>query len=80
MCASFSAKLLATRELALGADGATVSTDLTFDLPDAGPRVLRFAVAPLPGEANARNAPTTPPIVGPVRGTLFERDLATFLL
>ena len=49
------AKLLATRELALGADGATVSTDLTFDLPDAGPRVLRFAVAPLPGEANARN-------------------------
>jgi uncharacterized membrane protein len=48
-------KLLATRELALGADGATVSTDLTFDLPDAGPRVLRFAVAALPGEANARN-------------------------
>ena len=49
------AKLLATRELALGADGATVTTDLTFDLPDAGPRVLRFQVAPLPGEVNPRN-------------------------
>ena len=49
------AKLLATRELVLGADGATVSTDITFDLPDAGPRVLRFQVAPLPGEANPRN-------------------------
>jgi uncharacterized membrane protein len=48
-------KLLATRELVLGADGATVSTELTFDLPDAGPRVLRFQVAPLPGEVNARN-------------------------
>jgi hypothetical protein len=48
-------KLLATRDLQLGADGATVSTDLTFDLPDAGPRLLRFQVAPLPGEANARN-------------------------
>src|SRR5580692_7689734 len=48
-------KLLATRELTLGADGATVSTDLTFDLPDAGPRVLRFQVAPLPGEGNQRN-------------------------
>jgi uncharacterized membrane protein len=48
-------KLLATRELTLGADGATVSTDLTFDLPDAGPRVLRFQVAPLPGEGNVRN-------------------------
>ncbi len=48
-------KLLATRDLPLGADGATVSTDLTFDLPDAGPRLLRFQVAPLPGEANARN-------------------------
>ena len=48
-------KLLATRELALGADGATVSTDLTFDLPDAGPRVLHFAVTALPGEANVRN-------------------------
>jgi uncharacterized membrane protein len=49
------AKLLATHDLVLGADGATVSTDLTFDLPDAGPRVLRFAVTPLPGEGNARN-------------------------
>ena len=49
------ARLLATRELTLGADGATVSTELTLDLPDAGPRVLRFAVAPLPGEANTRN-------------------------
>jgi uncharacterized membrane protein len=49
------ARLLATREFALGADGATVSTDLTFDLPEAGPRVLRFAVAALPGEANAGN-------------------------
>jgi uncharacterized membrane protein len=48
-------KLLATRDLQLGADGATVSTDLTFDLPDAGPRLLRFQVTPLPGEANARN-------------------------
>ena len=49
------AKLLATRELVLGADGATVSTDVTFDLPDAGPKVLRFQVAPLPGEGNTRN-------------------------
>jgi uncharacterized membrane protein len=49
------AKLLATHDLVLGADGATVSTDLTFDLPDAGPRVLRFAVTPLPGEGNGRN-------------------------
>ncbi|HEV2701026.1 MAG TPA: hypothetical protein VGV09_05320, partial [Steroidobacteraceae bacterium] len=49
------AKLLATRELVLGADGATVSSDITFDLPDAGPRVLRFQVAPLAGEANSRN-------------------------
>ena len=48
-------KLLATREVSLGADGATVSTDLTFDLPDAGPRLLRFQVAQLPGEANVRN-------------------------
>jgi uncharacterized membrane protein len=48
-------RLLATRDLILGADGATVSADLTFDLPDAGPRVLRFAVTPLPGEANVRN-------------------------
>ncbi|HTY93512.1 MAG TPA: glutamine amidotransferase, partial [Steroidobacteraceae bacterium] len=48
-------KLLATRELTLGPDGATVSTELTFDLPDAGPRVLRFQVAPLPGETNGRN-------------------------
>jgi uncharacterized membrane protein len=48
-------KLLATRELVLGADGATVRTDLTFDLPDAGPRVLRFQVTALPGEANPRN-------------------------
>ncbi len=48
-------KLLATRELSLGADGAVVSTDLTFDLPDAGPRLLRFQVAPVPGEANAHN-------------------------
>ncbi len=48
-------RLLATHDLVLGAQGATVSTDLTFDLPDAGPRVLRFAVAGLPGEANTRN-------------------------
>jgi len=48
-------KLLATREVSLGADGATVSTDLTFDLPEAGPRLLRFQVAPIPGEGNARN-------------------------
>jgi uncharacterized membrane protein len=48
-------KLLATRDLLLGADGATVSTELTFDLPDAGPRLLRFQVAALPGEGNARN-------------------------
>ncbi len=48
-------KLLATRELALGADGATVSVDMTFDLPDAGPRSLRFEVAPLPGEGNTHN-------------------------
>jgi uncharacterized membrane protein len=48
-------KLLATRELSLGADGTTVSTDLTFDLPEAGPRLLRFQVAPLPGEGNVRN-------------------------
>ena len=48
-------KLLATRDLLLGADGATVSTDVTFDLPDAGPRLLRFQVTPLAGEANARN-------------------------
>ncbi len=48
-------RLLATRELVLGADGATVSTDVTFDLPDAGPRVLRFLVAPLPGEGNTLN-------------------------
>jgi uncharacterized membrane protein len=48
-------KLLATREVLLGADGATLSTDLTFDLPDAGPRLLRFQVAQLPGEANVRN-------------------------
>jgi len=48
-------KLLATRELVLGHDGATVSTDLTFDLPDAGPRVLRFQVAALPDEGNVRN-------------------------
>lgn len=48
-------KLLATHELLLGGDGATVSTDLTFDLPDAGPRVLRFQVTALPGEGNVRN-------------------------
>ncbi|MEJ0005780.1 MAG: hypothetical protein WDM77_05185 [Steroidobacteraceae bacterium] len=48
-------KLLASRDLLLGADGATVSTDLTFDLPEAGPRLLRFQVAQLPGEANSRN-------------------------
>jgi uncharacterized membrane protein len=48
-------QLLASRELVLGADGATVSTALTFNLPDAGPRMLRFQVAPLPGESNARN-------------------------
>jgi uncharacterized membrane protein len=48
-------KLLATHDLDLGAEGTTVSTELTFDLPDAGPRVLRFAVAALPGEANTRN-------------------------
>ena len=48
-------RLLAAHDLALGAEGATVSTDLTFDLPDAGPRVLRFAVAPLPGEGNVLN-------------------------
>jgi uncharacterized membrane protein len=48
-------KLLATRDLVMGADGATISTDLTFDLPEAGPRVLRFQVAALPGEGNTRN-------------------------
>lgn len=48
-------KLLATRELVLGADGATVRTDVTFDLPEAGPRILRFQVAALPGEGNRGN-------------------------
>ncbi len=48
-------KLLATQELILGADGATSGIDLTFDLPDAGPRVLRFQVTALPGEVNPRN-------------------------
>ncbi len=49
------AKLLATHDLALGANGAAARTDLTFDLPDAGPRELRFQVSTLPGEVNTRN-------------------------
>ncbi|HTV79523.1 MAG TPA: hypothetical protein VMF03_14810 [Steroidobacteraceae bacterium] len=49
------ARLLATRDLVLGADGATASAELTFDLPDAGPRILRFAVSALAGETNTRN-------------------------
>ena len=36
-------KLLATREVALGADGATVSTELTFDLPEAGPKAAALS-------------------------------------
>ena len=49
------AKLLATRELVLGSDGATDSVELVFDLPDAGPRLLRFRAAPLPGESSTLN-------------------------
>ena len=48
-------KLLASREITLGADGRRQSEELTFDVGAAGAKTLEFDVDPLPGETNRAN-------------------------
>jgi uncharacterized membrane protein len=48
-------KLLATRAITLGADGALQSEDLLFSLAGAGPRTLSFSLEPFASEKNRAN-------------------------
>jgi len=48
-------KLLASREIALEADGKLQREELTFNVGAAGSRTLEFAVEPQPGEQNRAN-------------------------
>jgi uncharacterized membrane protein len=48
-------KTLATREVALGTDGAIQSENLYFSAGDAGAKSLQFSVGPITGEENTAN-------------------------